>query len=487
MKSHKWIPTLALILGSSFSVPLWAQQVQQQSGGAATPIQPISTQANTGNASGAVPAAHGLFVGYEPADANDSAAQLQPDDHLLSGVESFSLGILRSFTATIDPSLFVTESADTGDANGRWDTTATSIGGGFALTRDWSHARIGVQYFGAQSFYTPNSIFDGAYHTLGFSQSMSTGRWSFVLHDSLMFTQSAGFTSLQSGLIAPTSGIGSGSALQPGLAPASTINTGPVGTLNNAATGQIAYALSRRTSITVAGVYGALHFSSSGYIDSRSVSGSVGYNYALSPLNSMAVQYSFGENNFSGSAAGIDSHTVLASFGRKITGKLAFQASGGPQVVELLGTSGAPTTSTLSWSANASVTYGPWPRGVSYSATYSHGLTGGSGVLYGSESDTGTGSVRFGFARYWSASVNGGYVANRALTNATTGATQYNTWIAGASLTRPISRKLSFSFNYQYQHQDQNGTCPVLSCGINPGNQALSGRLEWHPWPARLE
>ena len=97
MKSHKWIPTLALVLGSSFSVPLWAQQVQQQSGGAATPIQPISTQANTGNASGAVPAAHGLFVGYEPADANDSAAQLQPDDHLLSGVESFSLGILAQF------------------------------------------------------------------------------------------------------------------------------------------------------------------------------------------------------------------------------------------------------------------------------------------------------------------------------------------------------------------------------------------------------
>jgi hypothetical protein len=490
MKPQKLIPILALVTVSALSFPLWAQQVPEQSGGAATPIQPISnqpisSQPSTGGDSGAVPAAHGLFVGYQPADANSGESQLQPDDRPLSGVESVSLGILRSFTTLVDPTFFVTESAYGGESQG-WNSTAASVGGGLGLVRDWVHSRIGIQYFGAESFYTPNSRSDASYHTLNFSQTMTVGRWNFLLHDGLTFTPSSGFTSLQAGVVAPASGIGSSSGLQPGLAPSSTIATGQVGTLNNAATAQIAYSFTRRTVITMAGAYGLLYFTGPGYIGSHTASGVFGYNYLLSPMNSIAFNYSYGQNNFSNSSEGLYSHTLTAAFGRKITGKLALSVGGGPQIAEIRNGPGG-NSSTTSWSGSASLTYGPRPRNVSYSLSYSHGLTDGSGVLFGSESDTVGGGVHFGFARFWSVSVNGGFVSNRALANTTFGATRYSTWTSGVSLGRPLSRGLLFSVSYLYQNQIQNGVCPVLSCGIFPGSQSVSARLDWHPWPPRLQ
>ena len=136
----------------------------------------------------------------------------------------------------------------------------------------------------------------------------------------------------------------------------------------------------------MAGVYGVLALSRRRVISTpvRRVA-LLGYNLRAQPIEFDGRKIRFQRKqlqrfNF---AEAVDSHTVSASFGRKITGKLAFQVSGGPQILEILIVNWfrrfvefrpCPGLGTMS------VTYGPWPRGVSYSASYAHGLTGGSGV-----------------------------------------------------------------------------------------------------------
>jgi hypothetical protein len=485
MRSCKAIPTLVVAL--ALSLPAWGQQpkpqLQPQSGGATVPVQPVDTQATSDGSQGAVPAARGLFVGYEPA-ANNGAAQIQPDDHLLSGVLSSGLGVVRSFTTLFDPSFFLTESASNALAAGQL-YTATSAGGGLSLLRDWQHSRIWAQYFGAETYYLSQPKFNQGYHNFNLSQSIGSGRWNLLVRDALMYTQGANFGNFQTGGIAPSTGVGSDSGFQQGFAAAGTIATGLVGTVNNTASTQVTYLVTRRTSITVSGTYAFLHFVRSGYIDTHTAYGTVGYNYSLSPMNSAAVTYNYSQNGFQGTAATATSHMLQGSFGRKITGKLALQAGAGPQIVQLHDAFGIASAPIPSWFANVALTYAAWPRGVSYSATYFHGLTNGSGVYLGAETDTVGGAVQFGSQRSWSGSISGGYSSSHTLTNTTTASSSYN-WFAGAGLNRSLGSQLNFSANYEYNHQGITGVCPVLSCGITPVGQALSGRLEWHPFPPRV-
>lgn len=484
MKVRKLIPALTAVL--LVCSPVWAQQsqsgAQQQLGGAATPVQPISTQANAAPA----PAARGLFVSYDPENGN-AATQTQPDDSPLTGVETFSLGVLRSFTTLFDPSVFVTESADNGLTQGRWDT-GTSVGGGLALLRDWNHARISAQYFGAQSYYPSNTQFDGSYHDLSLAQATRFGRWGLLVRDDVLYSRTSDFAGFPSGGTAPASGAASGSTLQPGLAPSQSIVTGQVGSLNNTALAQVTYDLSHRATLTFMGAYGLLHFSGPGYIDSHTVNGSVGYNYALSRLNSFATSYSFAQDNFNGSVSRATTHTVQAFFGRKITGRLAMQLGAGPQIEISQNSFGFQSAAQLAWAASGALTYGPRPKRVSYVLAYSHGLTSGSGVFFGAESDNVTGTVQAGFGRDWFASMDAGFASNRSITGASgASASRFNTWFSGVNINRPLGRHLVFSASYQYQSQDANGACPVVSCGIASGRQAIFSRLQWHPWPARIQ
>ena len=57
-----------------------------------------------------------------------------------------------------------------------------------------------------------------------------------------------------------------------------------------------------------------------------------GYNYQISRQNTIGLSYQFSSFNYSNFDQSIKNNIIAVSYGRRITGKLAFQASGGPDI-----------------------------------------------------------------------------------------------------------------------------------------------------------
>ena len=104
------------------------------------------------------------------------------------------------------------------------------------------------------------------------------------------------------------------------------------------------------------------------------------------------------------------------AYGRKITGRLALQLSGGPEYTTFRVPIGT-LSSKLGVDANANLIYG-FENG-SFSVGYLHGLSGGSGVFTGSTADQLNLAASRRLGRIWSANFNFGYARNTTVANST--------------------------------------------------------------------
>ena len=222
-----------------------------------------------------------------------------------------------------------------------------------------------------------------------------------------------------------------------GFVPSETIQTGLAMRYLNTVLGEAEYSFSRRSAFTFAGSYGILHFTDAGYISSNSINAQAGYDYLLDPKNSIAVLASYGKIDYTGTANSTVDYRAAFAFGRKITGRLAFQAAAGPEQIRAAGTANG-NFQIWTWSVNSALTYER--RRSGFSLAFVRGLTSGSGVLFGATSNTFSGSLHHQFTRFWSGSVNGGYAFNRSLAPVGTATASFNTWFVGANIGRQLGR-----------------------------------------------
>ena len=193
-----------------------------------------------------------------------------------------------------------------------------------------------------------------------------------------------------------------------------TINTSQAMRYRNSILGQAEYSFSRRSAFTFSGSYGLLHFTGTGYFNSTMVDGQAGYDYLLDPSNSIAILASYGRIDYTGtgiSSTGtstigtgnsVQDYVGALAYGRKITGRLAFQVAAGPQEILFTGAGGVGNFHLLFASVNSALTYERRRSGLSFS--YGRGLTGGSGVFLGATSNTFSGSAHYQFTRFWTGS-----------------------------------------------------------------------------------
>jgi hypothetical protein len=234
--------------------------------------------------------------------------------------------------------------------------------------------------------------------------------------------------------------------------------------------------------MTLVGSYGLLHFLRPGYISGNTAQGRAGYTYLLTPRDSIGLTYDYALMRFTGAASSTQNHLVQLSFAHTLAGRWSFQLAGGPQFL-LLENSGFSSGGRWTWSATSSLAYLTHHNGLSLG--YFHGITGGSGVILGAETDALTGSISRSLAR-WLGSLNSGYTRNATLV-ASGSSAQFNSWFAGAHLARPLGRHFRVGLNYSYQQQTGTGSCPVLSCGLSTARNVGSLSLEWHPLGVRTE
>jgi hypothetical protein len=175
----------------------------------------------------------------------------------------------------------------------------------------------------------------------------------------------------------------------------------------------------------------------------------------------------------------VSDYVGALAYGRKITGRLAFQIAAGPQEIHSAAPGGVSNFDILSVSVKSALSYERRRSGISFS--YVRGLNGGSGVLLGATNTTFSGTAHYRFTRFWMGSVTGGYALNNSLAPAGAASTQFDDWFIGANLGRSVGLHLQINFNYGATRQNNPAICPVVGgCGGTGFQQTFGMTVNWH-------
>lgn len=429
-------------------------------------------------------------------DTEEAGPQkLAPDDRPLAGAQDLSVGVPSTNHSYWEPHVdlsgsFYSNPPIAGTHSG-W-TNWTNVFGGFDLHRNSGNSALTLSYLGGGAFSNSTSQGSGIVQDLNFADTITFRRASVSFFDQLSYSPESNFGSSGFGGI-PLPPIGT-----PGLGSSFIPNQGILTTFGQRVTNsfltQVNFSLTPRSSLTVVSGYNLLHFFDSTNFDYGNVIFQGGYNYRISRTDTIAVSYQYSGFSYDNANQSINTHTVQGSYGRQITGQLAFQISAGPQIstftIPITGTSGntggtSPSPSTeVHWSLYSSLQYQLGRTGLT--ASYSHGVTGGSGVLAGALTDIISGSAFRQLSRTFSGSWNLGYSRNNGLAvNGAANANQtYNYWITGATLNHSWGRSLNMFMSYQLQYQNSNSSfCVRTTCSTSYVGNIISFGIGWHRQP----
>ena len=408
----------------------------------------------------------------------------------LSGVQNLSLGVepTRSYW---QPHVDVFGTADSNAqqlGHGRDWTTWISGSAGADIHRVSGISDMTLSYAGGGMHSNGTSLGSGVTQQLSFADKMTYRRWIFAALDQASYLPQSSFGFGGLGVLLPTNGTTIGLDFNPGQ---STL-TGWGQTLNNSAALELDDLLTPRSSLTFSGGYSLLHYFDSNLFNYGIVNARAGYNHQLSPRNSFAMIYTFGDYLYSNLDESFNEHTLQASFGRVVSGRFSFQIAAGPQAVlsqsSLTGVgvpSGfvLPTQTQVLWSLATSLQYQQRRYGMNLS--YSHGVGGGSGALVGGQMDMVSGSLTRQMSRTFSSGLIGGYSKTTGLPGSGAAANQtYDYSFGGINLTKPIGETFGLTLGYQVQYQTSNAAlCVGPTCGTSVLIHMISVGLGWHQRP----
>ena len=484
---------ISLAIGALvLSVPIaWAQQQEpDQSGQPTQPSQPIPAYHS--------PLASQADNGQDQATADSQ--KLLPDTTALTGVQDLSLGVPAlnhsywqphlDLSSTVDSNPLIEQGAGQGQSG--W-TTFTSIFGGVDLHRNAGNSMLALSYVGGGSFSNDGSVSNGVVQGLNFSERLSYRRYVLSFFDQFLYAPQTAFgaAGIPNGPTLPGGGtLGFGNGFTPGQ----SILTTRGQRVTNFSGGEMDVLLSPRSSLTFVGGYSLLDSLDDPELNYGDVIATAGYNYQISRRNTIGISYQYSAFNYSNFDQSIKNNIILASYGRRITGKLAFQASGGPDIALIRmpltttsGTSGTGSTGYMTQiyaSINAAVQY--QLHRVALSATYNHGISGGSGVLAGAVTDNFTGTATKQVSRGLSLAWNMGYSRNRgAQVAATTTASQtFDYWFTGVNVSHPMGRSMNVFLNYQLQYQNTGtSVCTGPGCATSLTRNQITFGFGWRKQP----
>lgn len=467
------------------------------------PLQPLDT--TTGGPSQPsssrppVGAARGVDAPFDPQTYDPS--QVTPDPNTLAGAAPFTLGSLQHRVNIFDPGLSISQVGEfVPGAAGKTITAGETIAtGSLNFSRTWSEYHFSTLYTGGETFnegYGKAAIFFGStsphfqFHDLVVSQEADWARWHILLMDD--FTASPGAAFSGQGLGGPglagefSSMLGASlNTLAQSFLPSENINTALAMRLRNSVLAQAQYALSRRSAITLAASYGFLHFDIPEFQNSQMLNVQGGYDYLLDPSDSFAILASYGKIDYTGTGRSTSEYGGALAYGRKITGRLAFQVAAGPQEIRMVVPGGTGNFNLLFVSVNSALTYQRRRGGIALS--FVRGLNSGSGVFFGATSDTASGTAHYQFSRNWTGSINGGSSLNYNLAPAGAPRTKFYNWFAGANLGRQLGQHAAFNLSYGALEQNDPIGCTVALCGGTGLQQTVGVSLNWHLLPVGKE
>lgn len=470
-------------------------------------LAPVARAQTTGQ-----PAAAGApsqAVNNPARSQSNSGPPLQPDTHPLGGAYLFTLGSLEEGHNYLQPAISIGEMATTNAgylSNVKQEiTTATVPEGSLTLVSQSRRNDFSLGYLGGGFIYNNEPGLSGTFQSASVSDQIQFRRLILGFSDSFSYLpQSAfgfgGFGGLGGGLGLT---LGSGlSGINPSFMPGQSILTNETGAINNTSLVQAQYFLSARTSVTAVGSYGLFQArqSHTGFLSGNMIAGSGAIQHALTARDDIGFSYQFGTFRYSGLADGFKSNSVDVNYGRKITGRLALQISGGPEFIQ--NHIGSFHSSQVIASGFGDLTY---VRGRNtFALSGGRYASSGSGVLAGADTEVGSGSWSRRLTQRVSASFAVGIARNTALLgpsalnslnslNSLNGASvaparaHYEYWYTGGDLNWALTRYVSIYATYNYQRQVTNaGACTVSACAGNLARQVFGVGFIFTPRPIGL-
>jgi hypothetical protein len=427
-------------------------------------------------------------IGSEDQDLNPPPDTLQPDERPLTGFQQLTVGTPMERHSYWVPGIsyynFVQSNGDAQGGGNSWNSTSY-LAGNISLLENWSRSQLAVNYSGGGNFSTDSVAGNGWFQQLGVTQTFNWQRLQLTLLDQFAYLPQSQFgfgagTGLAQPGIGGSLGVGS-TGLAGGLDPGQSIFTAVGSRYSNTFGAQVNYLLTPRTSVTFGGLSGIQRFTESGNIESNNYIGNLGYNYQITREDTIGIFYRFNSFHYLNLPQAIGDQSIQAAYGKKITGRLALQLTGGPEITNYrTAQAGSTKTRYVSGTGSATLTYAI-PRG-SVSLGYQHGVTSGSGVFVGATTDQLTASGTRKLTRVWSGDLHLGFAHNRqAQTSEILPNQSFNTVYAGASVARPLGRNASFSLGYTAYV----GTSSNVG-GFSLTTHQISLGLSWHTRPLVL-
>ena len=423
---------------------------------------------------------------------DDNNNRLTPDNTPLTGVLTPTLGspeIIHSYWVPgIEWSGTIQSKGYNQTQNSGW-LMNNYILGNLSVLKAWRTSQFALDYSAGGFISSDSSQGNGYSQQLVLSQTFHWNRWLIQLNDQFSYLPQTSF-GFGGGTGLGTPGVGgSVGPVIPGIGnnnvPNQSIYTAVGPRYSNAGVVQLTYTTSPRGSITMSGSYGLLDFVQSGNVNSDFTSGTIGYNYTLTHKDSFGAFYRFSAYHYSGQPQANGDHAFNFAYSRKVTGTLALQLYAGPDF----------TTSRISTNGN-SLIYGVnvgsslmyAARNGGMSLAYSHGVSGGSGVLTGTTADQLNFAANRKLSRMWTGQFNLGFAHNSALnTGIQTTSQSFNTWIVGGGVSRPAGRNATFAiaYNSDITNYGQAG-CVGTACSFTQTYNYVTLNFQWHTRPLIL-
>jgi len=380
-------------------------------------------------------------------------------------------------------------------------SSVTALMGGLSLQWVKRNSTLSLDYSSEGLLYNPQIVSNGVVQQLGVTEKIAVRRWNLFFGENFSYLPNSAFglggLGYLGGGTTGLPGTGGVTSFNPSQVPTQTIVALNVSQFSSASMFQAQYLINGSSSVNGSVVVGFLHFFGEGLLNSRDVNARFGYDKSLTARDTLSFSYLATILDYPSPSGipGFSSHYIQAGYRRILTGRLHVSVSAGPVISHFAPMTGQTTVpggaNLVGLSAGSTLDY--LFRHGSMSASYNHGVGGGSGYFIGSTVDQFTGGFQHNITRVWSGNLTSGYARNGAIQQTTSlgvnPSAAFDYWYVGGTLSRPLGHYASLSFNYYASRQTTNTTvcANMLACGPIALTQVVGMTFNWSTRPYKLE
>jgi hypothetical protein len=437
----------------------------------------------------------------------------------ISGIDQPGLEPHAAPLSYLQPGAHLSEAADSNISDtlgGSGVHVVTRALGSLTLQRLWSNYKLALDFVGGAGYYSGRGLGFKQVEQLDVDQRITWKRGQLGVRDSFSYLPEGNFGGAYGSMS------GSGVMLGAGASAGQNVflggnqfgSLGQVPRIMNLSLVDVVENLTPKSSITLTGGYGFVHYTgnavalstgnqaSARFLGSTQVSAEAGYNRILGPHDQAALMYGYQGFNFSVSGLAFHSHVVQLMWGHRLSGRMDFLLAAGPQITSI--NSGTGANLRVSVAGRASLRY-KFPK-AALSVSFDRYITSGSGFFAGAQSSIGRLSVTRPLGRVWNGFADLGYARNNrvqpltaeqqvlcALSSAQCPgviASTYSYGFAGLGVHRMIGRNFNAFASYQFNYLTfDNSFCGVGFPACNRISQRHIGTIgiDWTPRPMRLD